>query len=68
MVFGIVLRRNGWRIGYPGAGTPAGELERTVDGSHPDLAVLAATRAETLEPPPPGPAPRRRPRLRREPG
>jgi len=54
MVFGIVLHRNGWRIGYPGAGTPAGQLERAVDGSHPDLAVLAATRAETLEPSPAG--------------
>ena len=54
MVFGIVLHRNGWRIGYPGTGTPAGELERAVDGSHPDLAVLAATRAETLEPSPAG--------------
>jgi hypothetical protein len=35
-------------------GHPAGELERAVDGSHPDLAVLAATRAETLEPSPAG--------------
>ena len=52
MVFGIVLHRNGWRIGYPGTGTPAEELERAVDGSHPDLVVLAATRAETLEPSP----------------
>ena len=50
MVFGIVLHRNGWRIGYPGAGTPVEELERAVHGSHPDLAVLAATRAETLGP------------------
>jgi len=50
MVFGIVVHRNGWRTGYPGAGTPAGELERAAGASHPDLAVLAATRAETLEP------------------
>ena len=50
MVSGIVLHRNGWRIGYPGTGTPAGQLERAAAGSHPDLPVLAATRAETLEP------------------
>ena len=50
MVFGIVLHRNGWRIGYLGASTPVEELERAVDASHPDLVVLAATRAETLEP------------------
>ena len=46
----MVLHRNGWRIGYLGAGIPVEELERAVDGSHPDLAVLAAARAETLEP------------------
>ena len=50
MIFGIVLHRNGWRIGYLGANTPIEELERAVDASHPDLVVLAATRAETLEP------------------
>ena len=50
MVFGIVLHRNGWRIGYLGASTPVEELERAVDASHPGLVVLAATRAETLEP------------------
>ena len=52
MVFGIVLHRNGWRIGYLGASTPVEELERAVDASHPGLVVLAATRAETLEPSP----------------
>src|SRR5512142_515856 len=46
----LQLQRNGWRIGYLGAGIPVEELERAVDGSHPDLAVLAAARAETLEP------------------
>jgi hypothetical protein len=46
----LQLQRNGWRIGYLGAGTPVEELERAVAGSHPDLAVLAATRAEILEP------------------
>jgi methanogenic corrinoid protein MtbC1 len=50
MVFGIVLNRNGWRIGYLGASTPAGELERAVGATRPDLLVLAATRPETLEP------------------
>ncbi len=50
MVFGIVLHRNGWRIGYLGASTPVEELERAVGASHPGLVVLAATRAETLEP------------------
>jgi len=50
MAFGIVLHRNGWRIGYLGASTPVEELERAIDASHPDLVVLAATRAETLEP------------------
>ena len=50
MVFGIVLHRNGWRIGYLGANTPAEELERAAGASHPDLVVLAATVPETLEP------------------
>jgi DNA-binding transcriptional MerR regulator len=50
MVFGIVLNRNGWRIGYLGASTPAGELERAVGATRPDLAALAATVPETLEP------------------
>ena len=31
MVFGIVLHRNGWRIGYLGASTPVEELERAVE-------------------------------------
>ena len=47
MVFGIVLHRNGWRIGYLGPDTPVGELARAIDASHPDLVVLAATRADT---------------------
>ncbi len=50
MVFGIVLHRNGWGIGHLGASTPVEELERAVGASHPGLVVLAATRAETLEP------------------
>ena len=50
MAFGIVLHRNGWRIGYLGANTPAEELERAAGASRPDLVVLAATVPETLEP------------------
>ena len=51
MVFGIVLHRNGWRIGYLGASTPVEELERAVgSASRPNLVVLAATVPETLEP------------------
>jgi MerR family transcriptional regulator, light-induced transcriptional regulator len=50
MMFGLVLHHNGWRIDYLGTDTPAGELARAVDVSLPDLVVLAATRAETLEP------------------
>jgi MerR family transcriptional regulator, light-induced transcriptional regulator len=50
MVFGIVLNRNGWRIGYLGTSTPIEELERAVEASSPDLVVLASTLPETLEP------------------
>ena len=50
MVFGIVLNRNGWRIGYLGADTPIEELARAVGTSPPDLIVLAATSPENLEP------------------
>ena len=49
MAFGIVLHRDGWRIGYL-AGHPVEELERAIGASHPDLVVLAATVRETLEP------------------
>ena len=50
MMFGIVLYRNGWRIGYLGANTPVDELARAADVSRPDLVVLAAARPQTLEP------------------
>jgi DNA-binding transcriptional MerR regulator len=50
MMFGIVLYRNGWRIGYLGANTPVEELARAAGVSRPDLVVLAAARPETLEP------------------
>ena len=43
MVFGIVLNRNGWRIGYLGPSTPVEELARAAATSPPDLIVLAAT-------------------------
>ena len=49
MIFGIVLHRNGWRIGYLGPSTPVEELARAAATSHPDLVVLAATVPETLE-------------------
>ena len=50
MMFGIVLHHHGWRVGYLGANTPAGELARAAGVSRPDLVVLAAARPETLEP------------------
>lgn len=50
MIFGIVLNRNGWRIGYLGPSTPVEELARAAATSHPDLVVLAATVPGTLEP------------------
>jgi MerR family transcriptional regulator, light-induced transcriptional regulator len=50
MIFGIVLNRNGWRIGYLGPSTPVGELARAAAASHPDLVVLAATVPGALEP------------------
>jgi methanogenic corrinoid protein MtbC1 len=50
MIFGIVLNRNGWRIGYLGTSTPVEELARAADTSRPDLVVLAATVPGTLEP------------------
>ena len=50
MIFGIVLNRHGWRIDYLGADTPVEELIRAAAVRHPDLIVLAATRAQALEP------------------
>jgi DNA-binding transcriptional MerR regulator len=50
MAFGIVLNRQGWRIGYLGTNTPVGELERAAGASRPELVVLAATLPEILEP------------------
>jgi MerR family transcriptional regulator, light-induced transcriptional regulator len=50
MIFGIALNRCGWRIDYLGADTPVEELIRAAAARHPDLIVLAATRAQALEP------------------
>jgi MerR family transcriptional regulator, light-induced transcriptional regulator len=50
MIFGIVLNRNGWRIGYLGPSTPVEELARAAGTSHPDLVVLAAAVPGVLEP------------------
>jgi MerR family transcriptional regulator, light-induced transcriptional regulator len=50
MIFGIVLNRNGWRIGYLGPSTPVDELARVAGTSRPDLVVLAATVPGVLEP------------------
>jgi MerR family transcriptional regulator, light-induced transcriptional regulator len=49
IVFGIVLNRHGWRIGYLGVNTPVEELERAVEATRPDLVVLAATVPGTFE-------------------
>jgi MerR family transcriptional regulator, light-induced transcriptional regulator len=49
IVFGIVLNRHGWRIGYLGANTPVEELERVVEATRPDLVVVAATVPGTFE-------------------
>ena len=50
MIFGIVLNRHGWRIGYFGMSTPVEDLEQSVEATRPDLVVIAATLPETLEP------------------
>ena len=84
MVFGIVLNRNGWRIDYLGMNTPVEELDADCRrDAHPDLVVLAATRAGDPRAAPPGaqphspgaprspspePAPRRRSRVPWGPG
>jgi DNA-binding transcriptional MerR regulator len=50
MIFGIALNRTGWRIHFLGTSTPLDEVSRTVEASHPNLVVLAATRAGTFGP------------------
>ncbi len=46
LVFGIVLSRKGWRIGYLGANTPMPDLLQVAAQSQPGLVVLAATTPE----------------------
>jgi MerR family transcriptional regulator, light-induced transcriptional regulator len=49
LAFGVVLNRNGWRIGYLGANTPLADLIRLARATRPDLVVLAATQPERFE-------------------
>jgi MerR family transcriptional regulator, light-induced transcriptional regulator len=49
LAFGIVLNRNGWRIGYLGANTPLDDVVRMAGTERPDLVVLTATTPERLE-------------------
>jgi MerR family transcriptional regulator, light-induced transcriptional regulator len=50
LAFGVVLNRNGWRIGYLGASTPIGDLIRLAAATRPDLVVVSATQPEQLTP------------------
>lgn len=50
LAFGVVLNRNGWRIGYLGASTPVADLIRLAEQTHPDLVVVAASGPERLAP------------------
>jgi MerR family transcriptional regulator, light-induced transcriptional regulator len=43
LAFGIVLNRNGWRIGFFGANTPLDDLIRIAGSKRPDLVVLTAS-------------------------
>jgi DNA-binding transcriptional MerR regulator len=43
LMFGIVLHRGGWRVGYFGVDTPLEDLLSVARGSEPDLVVLAAS-------------------------
>jgi MerR family transcriptional regulator, light-induced transcriptional regulator len=49
LAFGIVLNRNGWRIGYFGASTPLDDLVTMAGTEHTDLVVLTATTPERFE-------------------
>jgi DNA-binding transcriptional MerR regulator len=49
LAFGVVLHRNGWRIGYLGADTPLDDLATAAAATRPDLVVLAATTTGLLE-------------------
>jgi DNA-binding transcriptional MerR regulator len=49
LAFGIVLNRNGWRIGYFGASTPIDDLIRIAETNRPGLVVLAGSTSERFE-------------------
>lgn len=49
LAFGVVLHRNGWRIGYLGADTPLDDLVRTAAAALPDLVVVTATTPELFD-------------------
>ncbi|MGZ4553207.1 MAG: MerR family transcriptional regulator [Mycobacteriaceae bacterium] len=46
LVFGIVLNRSGWRVGYLGANMPMPDTMRVASDLRPTLVVLAATTPE----------------------
>jgi DNA-binding transcriptional MerR regulator len=46
LVFGIVLNRSGWRVGYLGVNTPMQDMTQVAAQTRPALVVLAATRPE----------------------
>jgi MerR family transcriptional regulator, light-induced transcriptional regulator len=46
LAFGIVLNRNGWRVGYLGANTPMPDLIQVASETRPSLVVLAASTPE----------------------
>jgi hypothetical protein len=49
LAFGVVLNRNGLRIGYLRADTPIDALTRAADATPPDLIVPAATTPERFD-------------------
>lgn len=46
LAFGIVLSRNGWRVGFLGANTPMDDLLQVATETRPALVVLSATMSE----------------------
>jgi len=46
LAFGIVLNRNGWRVGYLGANTPMLDLVQVASEMRPSLVVLSASTPE----------------------
>jgi MerR family transcriptional regulator, light-induced transcriptional regulator len=46
LAFGIVLNRNGWRVGYLGANTPMLDLIQVASETRPSLVVLSASTPE----------------------